>query len=263
MIKIKQTLNELEDKLKEQFELLKILVESYDSGNTVVAKSIATSIRVLLHDTKNSKSLFGQLGLKNKNFLDTSISNQDGNLSSFHGLMGISVGNEKSKYIPWLDGYPPIIFNFVPFDEYWNRIIFVDKNKNSFSRKDIILNIADQDGGAHVDPDIDEKFKNLARENSLGWIGNLNGISYDLEGAELAATRQIAHEILRSSLPDYPKKKMNTNGIAAVFSNIVLVAGEGANLIKNTFIKNKIPKVGRNEKCPCGSDLKYKKCHGK
>ena len=24
-----------------------------------------------------------------------------------------------------------------------------------------------------------------------------------------------------------------------------------------------VPKVGRNEKCPCGSGIKYKKCHGK
>jgi len=23
-----------------------------------------------------------------------------------------------------------------------------------------------------------------------------------------------------------------------------------------------VPKVGRNEKCPCGSGVKYKKCHG-
>ncbi|MEI0739338.1 SEC-C metal-binding domain-containing protein [Paenibacillus sp. JTLBN-2024] len=26
---------------------------------------------------------------------------------------------------------------------------------------------------------------------------------------------------------------------------------------------NTVPKVGRNEPCPCGSGLKYKKCHGK
>ena len=28
------------------------------------------------------------------------------------------------------------------------------------------------------------------------------------------------------------------------------------------LIKNQHGKVGRNEKCPCGSDKKYKKCHG-
>ena len=28
-------------------------------------------------------------------------------------------------------------------------------------------------------------------------------------------------------------------------------------------IKRDVPKVGRNDPCPCGSGLKYKKCHGK
>ena len=26
-------------------------------------------------------------------------------------------------------------------------------------------------------------------------------------------------------------------------------------------VTREIPKIGRNEKCPCGSGLKYKKCH--
>lgn len=33
------------------------------------------------------------------------------------------------------------------------------------------------------------------------------------------------------------------------------------NVYNNESIK--IDKVGRNEPCPCGSGLKYKKCHGK
>ncbi|RPJ69548.1 MAG: hypothetical protein EHM20_16315, partial [Alphaproteobacteria bacterium] len=28
-------------------------------------------------------------------------------------------------------------------------------------------------------------------------------------------------------------------------------------------IVRETPKVGRNEPCPCGSGLKFKKCHGK
>jgi len=32
-------------------------------------------------------------------------------------------------------------------------------------------------------------------------------------------------------------------------------------IIKNSN-KNDIPKVGRNEPCPCGSEKKYKNCHG-
>ena len=32
-------------------------------------------------------------------------------------------------------------------------------------------------------------------------------------------------------------------------------------ILKNEPAKNK--KIGRNKPCPCGSGLKYKKCHGK
>ena len=27
-------------------------------------------------------------------------------------------------------------------------------------------------------------------------------------------------------------------------------------------IKNELPKIGRNDPCPCGSGKKYKQCHG-
>jgi uncharacterized protein YecA (UPF0149 family) len=36
---------------------------------------------------------------------------------------------------------------------------------------------------------------------------------------------------------------------------------------KTAFVEKvdntKVPKVGRNELCPCGSGKKYKKCHGR
>jgi preprotein translocase subunit SecA len=28
-------------------------------------------------------------------------------------------------------------------------------------------------------------------------------------------------------------------------------------------VRNALPKVGRNDPCPCGSGKKYKQCHGK
>jgi preprotein translocase subunit SecA len=37
-------------------------------------------------------------------------------------------------------------------------------------------------------------------------------------------------------------------------------AGEAA---KQQPVVNTLPKVGRNDPCPCGSGKKYKQCHGK
>ncbi|MCG8462911.1 MAG: SEC-C domain-containing protein [Holophagales bacterium] len=35
-----------------------------------------------------------------------------------------------------------------------------------------------------------------------------------------------------------------------------------AEALKPQTVQRSVPKVGRNEPCPCGSGKKYKKCHG-
>lgn len=266
MTKILQTKQDLEKQLDEQLDLLKVLADAYDAGNVIVAKSIATTIRLLLHHNSRSGSysLIDQLGLKETKFFDTSspkakISTNTIRVGSFSGLINIPMGVSKQDFIPHLDDTLPEIFGYVKFDEYWNRIIFIDQQNNSFTRRDIIRAVANQDGGAHVDPKIEEKYKKLARENSLGWVTVTNEKTWNnLKGSELAAIRQIGHEILRTFLPDYPFKKMVTSGDG------IVIGGEGI-LITTKEAENKtiVPKVGRNDKCPCGSGLKYKKCHGK
>lgn len=262
-MKVVQTKEELKEKLKEQLDLMAILADSYDNGNTIVAKSIATAVRVLMHDTSLSHSLIGQLELKDEKFFDTSFSAESipnvkdlTRVGSFCGLVGMSVCASAKAFIPYLDEVPKEICGYVGFDDYWNRIIFIDQYNNSFSRKELILAVANQDGGAHVSPDIDKKYRQLARENSLGWKVSTDGrIWKNPEGAELAAVRQIGHELLRTLKQGYPNKKMIVSG------NGVVMGGMGVWLGKPD--KNIVKKVGRNEKCPCGSNLKYKKCHGK
>jgi len=38
---------------------------------------------------------------------------------------------------------------------------------------------------------------------------------------------------------------------------------EFGKLLKDFCNRIEVPRVGRNELCPCGSGRKYKKCHGK
>ena len=69
--KVPRKIPELEQELNDQIELLKLDAANYDAGREIVAKSLAVKLRILLHDTTNSKSLLGQLGKKNKQFYDT------------------------------------------------------------------------------------------------------------------------------------------------------------------------------------------------
>ncbi|MDD5731916.1 MAG: SEC-C metal-binding domain-containing protein [Patescibacteria group bacterium] len=265
MTRIEQTQDELQKQLNEQLELLSKLADLYDNGMDVAAKSMATTIRVLLHDKGSSKSLLGQLGLKSKEFFDTSFdynTNEIGEscirTDGFAGLIGIPFGAGINKYLPYLDETKPGETKFVSFEDFWGKEIFLDKEKNSFSRKDIVLYVAEQDGGAHVDPGLDEKYNKLSRGNSLGWHTSSDGKNWEsMKGAELVAIRQIGHEILRTFLPNYPHKKpFQGNGFMIAGAGMIIKTSSSSDF-KET--KNK---VGRNQQCPCGSDKKYKKCCG-
>lgn len=257
-MKVKQTEENLKKYFSEELELLQFLCDSYDEGKTFVAKQMATVIRVLLHDTENSHALLSQLNMKGIMFFD-SCTNDDffskGYVESFVGIVGISIGDNAS-YTPYLDEIPGKFFGLVPFNDYWQRIIIRDSKKECFTREYLILKATNQDGGAHIGSSIDKKYASLIRENTMGWkVSKNNSETEDLNGIELATIRQISHEILKTLIPSYKKKMVTGN-------NGITIGGMGISVLYGEE-ENKIKKVGRNDKCPCGSNLKYKKCHGK
>jgi hypothetical protein len=112
--------------------------------------------------------------------------------------------------VPFLDLLPLGKVIYTSFNDYWNKTILRDTQGNDFSRKDIVLYVTNQDGGAHVDPKIDALYRELTRNNSLGYRKTADKISWQgYKGAELAVIRQIGHEILRTFLSEseYPFKK--------------------------------------------------------
>ncbi|TGE33187.1 hypothetical protein [Desulfosporosinus sp. Sb-LF] len=69
-----------------------------------------------------------------------------------------------------------------------------------FNRRTLILSLADQDGGAHVDPTLDEAYVNLSRNNSLNVFHEYKPV----KGVVLASVRQIAFDITRTLKDKYP-----------------------------------------------------------
>jgi hypothetical protein len=257
----KQSREDLELHLKETVEALQLSSAAFDEGFEGEAKRLAISIRVLVHDTDSSKSLLSQLQLKDKQFYNTALPRTSNNGAPYHGLVAIELlskqnitkATEVANYKAWLDNIPSgTSTHWVNFKEWWNQVIFVDNNGNETTRKDIVCTIANKDGGAHVDPVLNEKYANLTRRNSLAWTVSSAQGNLPLGGPENAAVRQIAHEILRSLNPEMPTIKPKTKGV--LFGGIEIVKSKKEPVI---------PKVGRNEKCPCGSGKKYKKCHGR
>lgn len=264
MVKIQQTQKELEGHLEEQLHFLETSAKDFDEGDDTEAKRMVVHIRTLLHDTEKSQSLLKLLNLKDKTTFFDSSSDKNA-IGPYTGLVLKSVGKKGGTYVSPLDDFPPgHSFKTVSFDEYWEKDIFIDNKDNHFSRKKLVLAIANKDGGAHIDPKLDSDYVEFTKQNSLGWIYGNDKESAPMEGAAFAAVRQITHEILKTLIPDYPERKELNTHESFIFGDIHLSKGFDAGVMVNTKSeKNEVPKVGRNDKCPCDSGKRYKRCHGK
>lgn len=277
MNKVQQTQADIEKHIEEQFGFLVHEAEQYDTGTTGFAKKMAATLRVLLHDTGSSHSLLGQLDQKTRYFYDTASDPHDAERQPcfdyrnsrrtglFLGIIGMSF--PPLRLIPCLDSQQNRdFFGFVPFDEYWNRVILMDANKNSYTRKGIVLAVANQDGGSHIDPEVDEKYYRLTRNCNLGIIAvkGREVIPETTNQVALACVRQITHEVIRTFCPDFPRINQIAPSGAAIIHNFTMVA-------KREQPTNALPppapyqrtKPGRNDPCPCRNNKKYKQCHGK
>jgi len=249
----RQSKEELREHLRDTLQAVELSACAFDEGHEGEAKRLAAAIRVLVHDTGHSKSLLGQLGLKTIPFCDTSIPRHPKTIMTYNGITAIGLTSQGATYVAPLDELPVgSLPRQVSFTEWWNGVVFVDQGGHETTRGDLILAVADKDGGDHVDPMLDEKYASLSRRNALAWRFSGPRVDVPLERPEKAAVRQIAHEILRSLNPAMPSMKPKVQG--------GLFMGLRAEVEDKLAI---VPKVGRNEPCPCGSGKKYKKCHGK
>lgn len=240
---------ELAEHLSEQVTFLKASAASFDAGFLGEAKRLAHTIRVLVHDTKRSRSLLGLLGLKSL-FLDTALPPAPGNIMPQAGLVMMGLGGpEGDRYLAMGDGTP--YSRWVTFDEWWGCAVFVDDHKQVLTRRNLVLIVANQDGGSHVDPTLDEVYARLTRDNSMGWLIVAGQVQRPMPEPARASVRQIAHELLRTLDPSHGWKPEYNVGMYA-----------GGMAAFNGPVPPSFDGVRRNDPCPCGSGKKFKTCHG-
>jgi hypothetical protein len=137
--------------IQRQLGFLKRSCEAFDAGQHDEGLRIAVSLRVLFHDTQVSTSLLTHLGIKTTAKLLTTF--EPGYAEDKQsGTMVISVPF-------WVDSKgvrkPPLEKNerhdFIPAPQWWDEVVMAMSSRKKFSRKDIVLAAANQDGGAHVD----------------------------------------------------------------------------------------------------------------
>lgn len=219
---------ELIEALGEQVDFLQESARRYDTGRSGESKRLALTLRILLNDAgRNSKSLLGQLGIKDQLwFIDTAGEIDPANLISTMGMLYIESTAQGSYYRPNLGDHPRIPSAPIEaqvhallqglklprppgfhlrFDQWWEEPVVKDAKGNSFSRKTLVHALADTDGGGHIDPGLDPAYHALSRLNSLGWEhGRIDEPDEELHDATAfgspvpATVRGIAWEVLHT-----------------------------------------------------------------
>jgi hypothetical protein len=196
---VTQELSDLKEYLKENFNFLKSSAKAYDAGLEEEAKRIAVAIRTLVHDTNSSHSLLKQLNIKDQKYLDSASKRTGKEFGSYRGLTLMHHNSDGTwAFTPKciLPPKPGEQYSYKSFDQWWNGVVIIDNNENEFTRKQLVLALANKLGGAHVDPKLNQKFYDLYKIGSHGILVIEEFKSIPISGLELASVRQIAFELI-------------------------------------------------------------------
>lgn len=188
---------ELEQHLKEQIGFLQSSAKLYDLGQITEAKRIALTLRILLYDG-GKPSLFSLLNLKKKqNLVSTAKPYSETNLLTQQCLVGMTFSSEGASFFPL---FGSIGAKLISCNQWLQEIIIDDPQKNKYNRLDLILLLANQDGGAHVDKIIKDERMGLKDSNVSGWhiIGSNDEEFSFGNDVVYCSMRQMAFEILQS-----------------------------------------------------------------
>jgi hypothetical protein len=135
--------------LRRQLGYLERSAALYDSGQVDEAIRIATTIRVLVHDTRNSTSLLSHLGAKTIAFATTAKPEPiPVNVLFQEDLVSFTARGLGAKTDP------RDICCHIPVDQWWGQVVHIAGRDAQLTRRSIVLFAANQDGGTHVDEEV-------------------------------------------------------------------------------------------------------------
>lgn len=211
-----KTQEELERRLQEQLRLLEDYCAQYDVGRTEYVYPMSTTLRVLLKDTRNSNSLLKQLGKKESlQFVDSAHHVKNGfccwevgdvcnttviDGAVYAGLAAKRLRGEKDRLVTELK--PLCRYSNAPrpksksFDDWYNDEV-LDDGHLKMTRKQVIENIAEKEGGCHIDPDSTDE--QLAFQKPEALRVQINRMIVEFKPAPVyVSLRQIAWEVMQT-----------------------------------------------------------------
>lgn len=199
---MKRSKQELLAKLREQADfLLTSARRFYDEGVFAESMRIATCIRTLVYENGKSKPLLKEV---QPNGLDLSILDHVGKIQGeevFNFAVGIRI--DSGVAVPSVDlqsaNNTPCVIG-----AWWNRPVFSFWSNGrhglstwmAYTRKQVVLILANKEGGAHVDPEMDPAYVKLLTDQPLGF--HYQGIPIETPDLAKFLTAQSGVEMLES-----------------------------------------------------------------
>lgn len=225
---------DLRHQLERQVRFLQRSCLLFDSGEDDEAIRLAVSLRNIFfhnpHSRSTTRSLVHQLGV----FDTVTLLSTGNDPATANNLvrMVVDVGKVEYGYIPKLENHFTRPLSYL---QWWlSEPVFI-RNRQPITRCNLVSAARDQDGGAHVDDGLEERYWKL--------IYNSAPVDRDVlpprdpnefyfhRNAHLAALRQIAHEVLISdnltALADPP-----FSGYRPI-PNVERLSGEGVIIISD------------------------------
>jgi hypothetical protein len=120
-------------------------------------------------------------------------------------LAPIAWGQWGFKFIARLDDHRTRIRSS-QFEKWWNNIVVSLPPNFQLSRRDLVLGVANQDGGAHIDASLREQFAGIARQRFIRGPKDKPLSIATIQRPErkgppnpsLPMVRQIAHEVTKT-----------------------------------------------------------------
>lgn len=201
----------IQQRLAEQLRLLTKRCRDFDQGDWGEAVDIATRLRVIFNRGSKSKpSVLQSLDAQKTRILTTCEPREDSDniLEAIGGLYTQIFSKDENgtayRLVPRLDGGQYSYKAEIPATRWWDQTIEIvahDAGKIVYTRKDVITEVANQDG-AHVAIQISEAYDVLSRPGGIITLTNAyeDGTTTQtpIPGVHFAMLRQMAYEVLNS-----------------------------------------------------------------
>lgn len=171
---------ELLVKLREQMRFLRASLEAFYKGDFAESVRVATILRLLVHETGKSKPLLKQIRPDGLDMQIQGIPSEEnrGEDEVIRFAVGLRLG-PGAAVTPAVD-LGSTFYKLSSIGAWWRQTVFAFPSRfgirTAYTRNQVILILANKEGGAHVDPEADPDYVRLLADQPL---------TFDLEGIPL------------------------------------------------------------------------------